>query len=75
MFDPSKPMITLTDKAADRVKSLVEGAPEDGILGLRVGVKTVAATGSAISSNTPRSGVNSKTWSPKGSSCSSTRPR
>ena len=45
MFDPSKPMITLTDKAADRVKRLVDGAPEDGILGLRVGVKTVGCNG------------------------------
>jgi iron-sulfur cluster assembly protein len=45
MFDPSKPMITLTDKAADRVKSLLAGANEDGILGLRVGVKTVGCNG------------------------------
>ena len=38
-------MITLTDSAAERVKRLMAKAPEDGILGLRIGVKTRGCSG------------------------------
>ncbi len=39
------PVLTLTDKAAERVKRLMANAPEEGILGLRVGVKTRGCSG------------------------------
>ncbi|GAB4180565.1 MAG: iron-sulfur cluster assembly accessory protein [Thalassobaculales bacterium] len=38
-------IITLTDAAADRVKRLMEKKPEDGVLGLRVGIKTRGCSG------------------------------
>lgn len=44
MFDPSKPIITLTDAAADRAKSLMTRADE-GVIGLRVGVKHTGCSG------------------------------
>ena len=44
-FDPGKPVITLTDKAADRVKALMARADEDDVLGLRVGVKHSGCSG------------------------------
>lgn len=37
-------VITLTDRAAERVKSLIADA-EDGVLGVRVGVKTQGCSG------------------------------
>ncbi len=39
------PMLTLTDRAAERVKRLITNSPEDGVLGLRVGVKTRGCSG------------------------------
>ncbi len=39
------PMLTLTDRAAERVKRLISKSPEDGVLGLRVGVKTRGCSG------------------------------
>lgn len=38
-------IITLTDAAADRVKRLMDKKPEDGVLGLRVGIKTRGCSG------------------------------
>jgi iron-sulfur cluster assembly protein len=45
MFQPGKAPITLTDAAAERVKNLMEKAPEDGILGLRVGINSKGCSG------------------------------
>lgn len=45
MFQPGKAPITLTDAAADRVKTLMSANPEDGVLGLRVGVKAKGCSG------------------------------
>ena len=45
MFQPGKAPITLTDAAAERVKSLMAAKPEDGVLGLRVGVKAKGCSG------------------------------
>jgi iron-sulfur cluster assembly protein len=39
------PMLTLTDRAAERVKRLIDKSPEEGVLGLRVGVKTRGCSG------------------------------
>ena len=39
------PMLTLTDRAAERVKRLISNSPDDGVLGLRVGVKTRGCSG------------------------------
>jgi len=39
------PLLTLTDAAAARVQRLMEKSPEDGVLGLRVGVKTRGCSG------------------------------
>jgi iron-sulfur cluster assembly protein len=39
------PVLTLTDRAAERVKRLMDNSPEDGVLGLRVGVKTRGCSG------------------------------
>ena len=38
MFDPSKPVLTLTDAAASHVRQLMARADND-VIGLRVGVK------------------------------------
>ncbi|MDF2097410.1 HesB/IscA family protein [Aquibaculum arenosum] len=38
-------VLTLTDRAADRVKHLMSKSPEDGVLGLRVGVNTRGCSG------------------------------
>ena len=38
-------MITLTDAAAERVQKLINGANEDGVLGLRVGVNHTGCSG------------------------------
>ena len=44
MFDPSKPLLTLTEKAASHVRGLVEKGG-DGVIGIRVGVKTAGCSG------------------------------
>jgi len=44
MFDPNKPIITLTDKAAEHVQSLMNKA-DSNVLGLRVGIKTTGCSG------------------------------
>ncbi|MCZ4281948.1 iron-sulfur cluster assembly accessory protein [Kiloniella laminariae] len=38
-------LITLTDAAAARVKKLIDQSPEDGVLGLRVGISTKGCSG------------------------------
>ena len=44
MFDPNKPLLTLSDKAADHVRALVEKGG-DGVIGIRVSVKTAGCSG------------------------------
>ena len=44
MFDLTKPIVTLTDKAVAHVKKLMERADND-IIGLRVGIKTAGCSG------------------------------
>jgi iron-sulfur cluster assembly protein len=44
MFDPNKPIITLTKKAAQHVQSLMSKADSD-VIGLRVGIKTTGCSG------------------------------
>lgn len=44
MFDPKKPIVTLTDKAVAHVKKLMERADND-IIGLRIGIKTAGCSG------------------------------
>ena len=44
MFDPNKPIITLTDKAAQHVQGLMDKADSD-VIGLRVGIKTTGCSG------------------------------
>lgn len=44
MFDPTKPIVTLTDKAVAHVKKLMERA-DNNIIGLRVGIKTAGCSG------------------------------
>jgi len=38
-------LLTLTDRAAERVKKLMDASPEEGVLGLRVGIKTRGCSG------------------------------
>jgi iron-sulfur cluster assembly protein len=38
-------LLTLTEAAAERVRRLMDASPEDGVLGLRVGVKTQGCSG------------------------------
>jgi len=45
MNRPLPPLLRLTDRAADRVKRLMAASPEEGVLGLRVGVKTRGCSG------------------------------
>ena len=45
MFQPGKAPITLTDAAAARVHALMEKAGDDGVIGLRVGVKHTGCSG------------------------------
>lgn len=45
MFQPGKAPITLTDAAADRVKELMARSGEEGVIGLRVGVKNTGCSG------------------------------
>lgn len=44
MFDPNKPIVSLTERAAARVRSLMDKA-EDGVIGLRVGVNSKGCSG------------------------------
>jgi iron-sulfur cluster assembly protein len=44
MFDPSKPVLTLTEAAASHVRHLMARADND-VIGLRVGVKTAGCSG------------------------------
>ena len=44
MFDPTKPIVTLTETAAQHVKRLIEQGDSD-VIGLRVGVKTAGCSG------------------------------
>ena len=44
MFDPNKPLVTLTDRAAERVQRLVEKGG-DGVVGLRIGVSSKGCSG------------------------------
>jgi iron-sulfur cluster assembly protein len=44
MFDPSKPIVTLSDAAAAQARQLIESADTD-ILGLRIGIKTAGCSG------------------------------
>ncbi len=45
MFQPGKAPITLTEAAAARVRNLIENAGDDGVIGLRVGVKNTGCSG------------------------------
>ena len=44
MFDPSKPIVTLTDAAAEQARALIARADND-VIGLRVGIKTAGCSG------------------------------
>jgi len=44
MFDPNKPILSLTDKAADHIRALVARGG-DGVIGIRVGIKTAGCSG------------------------------
>ena len=44
MFDPSKPIVTLTDAAAAQARALIARADND-VIGLRVGIKTAGCSG------------------------------
>src|SRR3546814_20806736 len=45
MFQPMKAPITLTEAAASRVRELVTRSGDDGVVGLRVGVKNTGCSG------------------------------
>ena len=44
MFDPSKPIVTLTDAAAAQARALIARADND-VIGLRVGIKAAGCSG------------------------------
>ena len=44
MFDPSKPIVTLTDAAVDRVRALMSKGAQD-VIGLRIGVSSKGCSG------------------------------
>ena len=44
-FEPGKAPITLTDAAAERVRTLMAGKPDGEVLGLRVGVRSKGCSG------------------------------
>ena len=44
MNNQKKPLLTLTDAAADRVKDLMKNAGS-GVIGLRIGIKTAGCSG------------------------------
>ena len=43
-FDPTKPVVTLTDAAASHIRLLMDGADND-VIGIRIGVKTAGCSG------------------------------
>ena len=43
-FDPTKPVVTLTDAAAFHVRQLMDQA-ENNVIGVRIGVKTAGCSG------------------------------
>ena len=45
MFQPGKAPITLTEAAAERVRRLVDNAGDEGVIGLRVGIKNTGCSG------------------------------
>ena len=44
MTDEKKPLLTLTDAAANRVKDLMKNA-NSGVIGIRIGIKTAGCSG------------------------------
>ncbi|MCH2555042.1 MAG: iron-sulfur cluster assembly accessory protein [SAR116 cluster bacterium] len=44
MFEPGKPIVTLTDAAATQVRALMDAAA-NAIIGLRIGIKTAGCSG------------------------------
>ena len=44
MINEKKPLLTLTDAAANRVKDLMSKA-DSGVIGLRIGIKTAGCSG------------------------------
>ena len=44
MFEPGKPIVTLTDDAAKQLRVLMDAADND-IIGLRIGIKTAGCSG------------------------------
>ena len=44
MFEPGKPIVTLTDAAATQVRALMDAADND-IIWLRIGIKTAGCSG------------------------------
>ena len=44
MFETGKPILKLTDRAAEHVRALVDGGG-DGVIGIRVGIKTAGCSG------------------------------
>lgn len=44
MFEPGKPIVTLTDAAAKQARQLLN-AGDQGIIGLRIGIKTAGCSG------------------------------
>ena len=44
MFEPGKPIVTLTDAAAAQARTLMAGA-DSGVIGLRIGIKTAGCSG------------------------------
>ena len=43
-FDPTKPVVTLTDAAASHVRQLMDQA-DNNVIGVRIGVKTAGCSG------------------------------
>ena len=44
MFEAGKPILSLTDRAAEHVRELV-GKGGDGVIGIRVGIRTAGCSG------------------------------
>jgi len=44
MFSQNEPILSLTDKAAEHVRALVERGG-DGVIGIRIGIKTAGCSG------------------------------
>lgn len=45
MFGSGKPMVSLTDAAAERVRALMANSGDDGVIGLRIGVSSKGCSG------------------------------